>query len=143
MYNLQNQKSLFMCGNKCSKIYNTLHLKVVCQETFDLHFFHDSNPSRPLINRLKHFLIQFRFRKDIQIFKKLSGVHHTAESSSAVCIISRSQAPWCASHRRVKLRGVWPLGMFIHYFWCGRCIRNPAPGRMRYTYILIAVRSER
>ena len=29
------------------------------------------------------------------------------------------------------------------FFWCGRCIRNPAPGRMRYAYIVIAVRSER
>ena len=36
-----------------------------------------------------------------------------------------------------------PLGMFIHYFRCGRCIRNPAPGCMRYAYILTAVRSER
>ena len=25
-----------------------------------------------------------------------------------------------------------PLGILIHYFRCGRCIRNPTPGRMRY-----------
>ena len=28
-------------------------------------FFHDSNPSRPLINRLKYFRILFRFRRNI------------------------------------------------------------------------------
>ena len=94
-------------------------------------FFHDSYPSRPLINRLKYFRIWFWFRWDIQIFKKrcgvhptesqtprcaskgvvkcqkflknLCGVHHTEESSSAVCIIPQSQAPLCASHRGVKL----------------------------------------
>ena len=48
-------------------------------------FFHDSKPSGPLINRLQYFRIRFRFRQDIQIFKK---------------------APRCASHRRVGLRGV-------------------------------------
>ena len=42
----------------------TWPLKGVCHEIFDLHFFHDSNPSRPLINRLKYFRI--RFRRDIQ-----------------------------------------------------------------------------
>ena len=34
---------------------------------------------------------------------RLRGVHHTAESSSAVCFLPQSQAPWCASHRRVKI----------------------------------------
>ena len=62
-------------------------LKGVRHEIFDLHFFHDSNPSRPLINRLKYFRILFRFRRDIRILKKLRGVHPTAESDSAVCII--------------------------------------------------------
>ena len=66
-------------------------------------FFHDSNPSGPLINRPKYFRIQLRFCQDIQIFKKLRGVHPTAESDSAVCCIRRSQALRCASHRRVKL----------------------------------------
>ena len=28
---------------------------------FDLHFFHDMNPSRPLINKHKYFRIQFRY----------------------------------------------------------------------------------
>ena len=30
-------------------------LKGMCHENVDLHFFHDSNPSGPLINRLKYF----------------------------------------------------------------------------------------
>ena len=64
-------------------------------------FFHDSNPSGPLINRAKYFRIRFWFRQDIRIVKKLHGVHHTAELDSAVCILPRSQTPWCASHRRV------------------------------------------
>ena len=55
----------------------------VCHDIFDIYFFHDSNPSGPLINSLKYLLFQFRFRRDIQIFKKLSGLHHTAESDSA------------------------------------------------------------
>ena len=71
-------------------------------------FFHDSYPSGPLINRVKYFRIRFQFRPDIQIFKKLSGVHHTAESSSTVCIPPQSQAPRCASYRRVKLCGMHP-----------------------------------
>ena len=94
------------------------YLKGVCHEIFDLHFFHDLNPSRPLINRLKYFRIRFRFRQDIRIFKKirgvkhprLHGVHHTTESSnqnfsksSAVCIPPWSQALRCASHRGVKV----------------------------------------
>ena len=72
------------------------------------------NPYGPLINRLKYFRIQFRFCRDIQILKKLLSVHpiprslppqfasyrgvrlrrvhHTTESSSAVCIKPRSQS---------------------------------------------------
>ena len=41
-------------------------LKGVCHEIFDLHFFHDLNPSRPLMNRLKYFRILFQFRQDIR-----------------------------------------------------------------------------
>ena len=106
-------------------------LKRVRHKIFDLHFFHDSNPSGPLINRLKYFRIQFRFRPDIQILKKLRGVHptflrcaahcgiklcsvhHTAESSnhnflknSVVCIPQQSQTSRCTSPQGVKLRGV-------------------------------------
>jgi hypothetical protein len=36
-----------------------------------------------------------------------------------------------------------PLGILSSIFRCRRCIRNPAPGRMGYAYIVIAVRSER
>ena len=83
-------------------------LKGMWHVIFDLHFFHDSNPSRPLINRLKYFRILFRFCWDIRIFKKLGcqtlrcvlcNVYHPAESDSAVCSIPWSQTTWCASHR--------------------------------------------
>ena len=33
---------------------------------------------------------------------------------------------------------VYPLGIFYSIFQCGRRIRDPAPGRMGYAYILIA-----
>ena len=46
-------------------------LKGVCHEIFYLHFLHDLNPSRPLINRLKYFRIRFRYPQDICIFIKL------------------------------------------------------------------------
>ena len=42
-------------------------LKGQCHEIFDLYFFHESNPSGPLINRLKWFCLKIRFRKDIRI----------------------------------------------------------------------------
>ena len=60
-------------------------------------FFHDSNPSRPQINRLTYLRIQFWFRWDIQIFTKLHGVR-----------LSRSQTPWCASSQGVRLCCVLP-----------------------------------
>ena len=43
------------------------HLKRQCHEIFDLYFFHESNPSGPLINRLKWFCLKIRIREDIQI----------------------------------------------------------------------------
>ena len=70
---------------RVNKIYSWGQLKGQCHEIFDLHFFHDSNPPRPLINRLNYFRILFRFRRDLRIFKKLRSVHHPAESDSAVC----------------------------------------------------------
>ena len=82
------------------KIFGTVfwgYLKGVCHEMFDLHFFHDSNPSRPLINRLKYFRLLLQFQRDIRIKKK---------KNSAVCIPLRSQTRRCASYRGVKLRGV-------------------------------------
>ena len=58
-----------------------LKAKVVCHESFYLHFFHDLCASYRGV--------------------RLCGVHHTAESDSAVCIIPRSQTPQCESHCRV------------------------------------------
>ena len=85
-----------------SKTSKTLgQLKGSVSQDFQPTFFHDSNPSRPLINRLIYFRIRFRFRRDIRIFKKLRrrlrGLHHIAESCSAVCIPLRSQALQCAT----------------------------------------------
>ena len=57
--------------------------------------FHDSNPSRPLINSILEFSFEVA-----EILKSLK--------SSAVCIIQRSQAPWCASYCGVKHCGVHP-----------------------------------
>ena len=97
-----------------------------CVTRFSTTIFYDSNPSGPLIYRVKYLRIWFRFRRDIQICKKLCSVHHIAESDSAVCIIPKSQTlqyathhgvmkaqylkktPWFASHRGVRLRGVLP-----------------------------------
>ena len=59
----------------------------MCHEIFDLHFFHDSNPSEPLIYRLKYFPIRFRFHRDIRSQSCLPGVQHTV-----VCIPPRSQS---------------------------------------------------
>ena len=73
-------------------------LKGVSHDIFDLHIFHDSNPSRPLINRLKYFRILFQFHWDIQTFKELHDVHPTVESDSTVSIPLQSQAPQCASY---------------------------------------------
>ena len=61
-------------------------------------FSHDSNPSRPLINRLKYFRIRFRFRRDLRIFKKLR----------------LSQTPQCASYCGVKLQGASHRGVRLH-----------------------------
>ena len=96
-------------------------LKEVCHEIFYLYCFHDSNPSGPLINRLKYFHIIFLLRPNIQIFMKLHGVHPTAESIPTVCIIPQSRVfqilkkknPPCAPHRRVNLRGVHPTAETI------------------------------
>ena len=33
-------------------------------------FFHESNPSGPLISRLKWFFLKLRFREDIRIFRE-------------------------------------------------------------------------
>ena len=107
-------------------------LKGVCHEIFDPYFFHDSNPSGPLINSLKYFRI--RFRNDLRCVQHTAkiisvlcitpwrwflytetqrcathhredfrGVQHTAEIISAVCNRLRRRSPWGATHRRDKL----------------------------------------
>ena len=72
------------------------YLKGVCHKIFYLHFFHDSNTSRPLIKRLNISEFGFDFAGIFRIFKKLTV---------AVCIIPRSQTPHCISYRRVRLWG--------------------------------------
>ena len=79
------------------------NLKGSVSRDFYLYFFHDSNPSGSLINRLKLFRIIYRFPRDVQIFKKLCGVSHTTESVYVVSIKPQSQTPWYASHCRVKI----------------------------------------
>ena len=54
------------------------------------NFYHESNPSGPLINRLKWFLLQIRFRGDIREI-----------SDSAQVNIA-----WSKTLRRLTLRGV-------------------------------------
>ena len=63
-------------------------LKGVCHKIFDLHFFHDSNPSRPLMKRLKYLRIRFWFRRDIRSQN------------------SKNLTPQCAAHRGVKILGL-------------------------------------
>ena len=85
-------------------------LKGVCQEILDLQFFSWFEPTWAPDKQAEKFSNSFRFRRDIRIFKKLRGVHPTAESSdemfsknSAVCIPPQSQTLRCASYRRVNL----------------------------------------
>ena len=62
-------------------------------------FFHDSNQSRPLINRLKYFRIRLQVCRDNQILKSY-GVCISLRSLTPcmVCIISQSQALQWAPH---------------------------------------------
>ena len=50
-----------------------------CHEIFDPNLFHDLNPSGPLINSQKYFLIRFRFRPDFRSKRYFRGVYHKAE----------------------------------------------------------------
>ena len=56
----------------------------MCHEIFYIHFFHDANPSGPLLNRLKYFRIRLRFLSKyfIRMFE---------HSDSAVWMPPRSQ----------------------------------------------------
>ena len=67
------------------------------------------------ITKNGHFQISLTPRCDAhcgvkvtKFLKKLSSMHPTAESDSAVCFPLRSQTPRCASHCGVKLRSVLP-----------------------------------
>ena len=81
-------------------------LKGVCHEIFYLHFFHDLNPSRPLIHRLKYFWSRFQFHQDIKFFKKIPGVHHTVDSS----VKNFSKSFLVSILPRVKLHAVHHTG---------------------------------
>ena len=62
----RNQSKDIVRYQKITSYHNSPLLKGVCHEIFDLHFFHDSKLSGPLINRIKYFRIRFRFCRDIQ-----------------------------------------------------------------------------
>ena len=86
--------------NLKSYFYNLIFLlKGVCHEILDLKFFYDSNPSEPLINRLKYFQIRFRFCRDIP-------------SQS-----SKNSTLWCACHRGVKILGLANQNFFLQIFF--------------------------
>ena len=57
-------------------------LKELCKKIFHLYFSPGSNPSGPLINRLKYFRIWLQFRRDIQSQSCLHGVQYTADSNN-------------------------------------------------------------
>ena len=80
--------------------WKTVHLLVItilkrqCHKIFDLYFFPKSNPSGPLINRLKWFRLTIRFREDIRILSSknstlrsviLSGVEFFWQDSPLKC----------------------------------------------------------
>ena len=130
MYRLVLTKSMVILHRLTVLLRQCWHwlmpLKGVCHEIFDLHFFHDWNPSRPIIKQDKIFsnsvsilprwIKKWTPRCASHHRVRLCGVLHTAvESSSAVCITLRSQGYQlsqktllCVSRCRVKLRGVLP-----------------------------------
>ena len=69
-----SRQDLLHCKTMMSPHLTTvysIYFKGVCHEIYDLYFYPDSNPYVPLINGLKYFQLQFRFRQDTRIFKKL------------------------------------------------------------------------
>ena len=64
---IHNTVSIFLSWST----YSNLQTKGSVSRDFQPPFFHDSKPSRLLINRLKYFRVRFRFHRDIRIFKKL------------------------------------------------------------------------
>ena len=73
---------------------------------FDLYCFYDSNPSGPLINRLKYFRIRFRFRQDVQ----------------SLCNLRVNK--FCYAHRGVKILGLvnQQFIFIINLFFPDRCV---------------------
>ena len=118
-------------------------------------FFHDSNPSRLLINRLMYVGIRFRFRGDILSQSCLCGVQHTTETRNEKNLHFLLQNLFSfmidefTSERiapdfplkvttekltfRFLLRGV----QFVFAVWCtprGDCLRGRVPA---YTHTII------
>ena len=108
----------------------------MCHEIFYLNFFHVSNPSGILINRVNYFRIWFRFWLDIfsQSSKyftplwishrrvNLCVVHNTVKSDYKLCFQPLSSSVvWCISWRQVnqitkkKLRSgmKWEFGIVL------------------------------
>ena len=113
LYEYQNNYSVYRSSNKtistifsknmCENFHSSFFLleamlKGVCHEIFDLHFFHDSNTSRPLISRLKYLWIRFRFRQDIK-----------SQSSQNLTL-------WCTCHRGIKILGLANQNIFLQIF---------------------------
>ena len=89
IYLISNQKVLRNGGTAAGGFF--LFLKGVRHKIFDLHFIMFFHPSRPLIKRLKYFLIQFLISPGYSIIKleKLdSAVCMTPQSPN--CRISKS-----------------------------------------------------
>ena len=77
--------------------WKTVHLLVItilkgqCHKIFDLYYFPESNPSGPLIKKLKWFRLKIKiFREDIRI---LSSKNSTLSS----VILSGAEIFWQAS----------------------------------------------
>ena len=98
---------------KGQKSRETLPLKGVGHKIFDLQFFSLFEPIWAPDKQAKIFSnwvsISRRYSNFLKALQcashrgvRLRGVHHSAESDSAVCITPRSQALRCASLRGVK-----------------------------------------
>ena len=75
-------------------------------------FFHLSNPPRPIINRIKRFCFQIRFREDI---RTLSSKNSTPRSVSLhrdrLRTVLPAQRP---TPHSVSLRGVWLRSVLVN-----------------------------
>ena len=95
-------KWFYFCKGACiTGRRRKMLLKGVCHEIFNNYFFINSICAPDKL--FKFFRLRFRCRRDILKFKKLLGVHDTAESYLAMCMTPQSQPLWCAWHRGVKM----------------------------------------